>query len=658
MTPDFLPLFRRHLFAWFEARLASGRTPFRRVEEQPPLLTGGGAPADLVLWVNRDSLLAGAVILLPGKRDADFLRQGAVTARALGLTQFITWEAREVNLWQVAEGGATLRKHWALPHSRQLSATDFTVVGDNLLQELKLSAITGSCPAAALPAEYFVNLCLLNLRAMQPTFDEAARLEAGGTQSDALTTERARNKGWLTLWRLLALLYQQRLPLGVAPERMEQALGYAVADLPTAQAFWLAPAIGEISLPGPAATRCQQLAGRLAQLEWPNKRERVQTTLALLLNEAARDCQAEVIDEALDATGLTINRLPTEKSSGGSLVAPRPCLAGWVLLATLDGALLPATLAENLAQLPQGAAPHQVNAWLSDTLPPTPLQRRQHVMTLRRAWPHRRFSPPAATPAWVWDALFLAGISAPEGELQLTLPADWAETPGVALLWQLLGEQRALIRVKIESDGRQTLNWGSLEQPPAQLVILTASGERLPMQLPTTEIPLTLLAGLGEPMAAAKSTRMLRRPPPNTLEKQIAATVFRDGLPRFPEDYLRRRDAVSLCHFQLPGPLLQESSFFGCCRLRGPQGELFEVDSQITAEALILAAHDGRRQVSLPADPLLTAELVKAYRQDLQNLWDNLTRECRRHLPRQREARALARRLWKHLQRPAVEQNP
>ena len=112
MKADFLPLFRRHLLAWFEARLADGRTPFRRVEERPPLLTEGGALPDLVLWINRDSLLAGALILIPEKPDPGTLRQGAITAAALGLTQFITWEAQAVNLWQVSGEGGTLRVHY------------------------------------------------------------------------------------------------------------------------------------------------------------------------------------------------------------------------------------------------------------------------------------------------------------------------------------------------------------------------------------------------------------------------------------------------------------------------------------------------------------------------------------------------------------------
>ncbi|GEM_PF-5804407 len=651
MTADFLPLFRRHLFSWFEARLADGRTPFRRVEESPPLLIADGAPADLVLWINRDSLLAGAVILIPEKTDSILLKRGAITAATLGLSQFITWEAQAVNLWQTAAGEVTLSRSWQLPPTRQLKATDFAVVGDSLLQELKLSAITGRCPPEQLPAEHFVNLCLSNLRSMQADLDEAARLAAHGKLHDQRVAAQALSKGWLTLWRLLALIWQQSLPTGVAPERLEQALAYALADLPPQLSAWLAVTGPEMPLPAAAATRFQHLAGRMTQLSWGGNRDRAQTTLSLLLDEALR-CHQVGMAVAEESVDLLVNLIPQAPAEHQTVVAPRPCLAGMVLLQSLRGTPLPRTLAEELGQLPQGWAPYRVEAALGETLEPDPVQRRQWLAILRRAWPYRRISLPAATPAWVWQALFLAGITAPEGSLRLALPANWPMTAGAELFWQMLGEQWAVAAIHLAAGGEQRLDLVGFDRAPPQATVIAGDGTGLPRPLPSTDVPLSLLAGLESAASSSSAAKPARKSVGDSIQRRIEALVFQDGVPRFPEDYLRRRDPVPLCSHQLPGPLRQDTSFFGFCRLLGPHGEALDVDSQVTAEALLLVAGSGRREVSLPSAPLVTAELLKAYQDDLDRLWTALLRECRRQLPRQQQARTLARRIWQGRQLP------
>lgn len=648
MTADFLPQFRCHLFSWFEARLADGRTPFRRVEEAPPLLAAGGASPDLVLWINRDSLLAGAVILIPEKTAPDMLQRGAITAAALGLSQFITWEAQAVNLWQLAGAGAILGKSWQLPPAGKLSATDFAVAGDSLLQELKLSAITGRCPPEQLPAEHFANLCLFTLQASQPSLDEAARVTARGALNDHQVTTQALAKGWLTLWRLLALLSYQRLPAGVAPERLEKALTYALADLPLGRSEWLTVTGTESPLPVAAATRFQHLAGRLAQLHWEENRERALATLALLLDEAARCHGVDQAPAGAEPATLLVNRLPETPDENQAVVTPRPCLAGMILLHALSGAPLPAILAEELAQLPQGWTPQRVEASLGETQEPDPAQQRQWFAALRRAWPYRRFTLPGPTPTWVWQALFLTGITAPEGALRLTLPAGWPTAAGAETLWQMLGEQWALAVVEVHPDGRQILDLVPIDLAPPQAAVHIGPGAAIAhrRQLPSTEVPLALLVGLDGDVLPSAPARAARKPLRSAIQERIEAVVFQDGVPCFPEDYLRRRDPVPLCSYQLPGPLRQEGSFFGFCRLLGPQGETLDVDSPVTAEALILVAGSGRRQVSLPKEPLLTAELLKAYQSDLERLWGALLSECRRQLPQQQQAKTMARRIW------------
>jgi len=572
------------------------------------------------------------------------------------LDQFITWEAQAVNLWQIDGEDVRRGKSWQLPPASKLSATDFAVAGDSLLQELKLSAITGRRPPEQLPAEHFANLCLFTLQASQPSLDEAARITALGNFNDQQINAQAHAKGWLTLWRLLALLWHQRLPAGVAPERLEQALTYALADLPPQQSIWLTVADTESPLPTAAATRFQHLAGRLAQLRWEDNRERALTTLTLLLDEAARCHEVDKVSTDMGRTALLVNRLPDPPDENQAVVAPRPCLAGMVLLHSLSDKPLPAILVEELSQLPQGWTPQQVEARLGEAIEPHPAQRRQWLTVLRRAWPYRRITLPSSTPTWVWQALFLTGITAPEGTLFLLLPSGWPTAVGVETLWPMLAEQWGLAEINIQPDGQQILNLVPIDQAPQQATVYIGSGAVSDphRQLPSTDVPLALLVGLDGTVTPAAPARPARKPLRSTVQERIEAVVFRDGVPRFPEDYLRRRDPVPLCSHQLPGPLRQDASFFGFCRLLGPQGETLDVDSPVTAEALILVAGSGRRQVSLPHEPLITAELLRTYQDDLDRLWAALLCECRRQLPHQRQAQAMARRIWQGRQLPAI----
>ena len=66
MDPSLLQQFRQQLASWIGNRLESQRLPFQRLELCPRTLTDQGhLVPDLVLWINRDSQLAGSMILLP-----------------------------------------------------------------------------------------------------------------------------------------------------------------------------------------------------------------------------------------------------------------------------------------------------------------------------------------------------------------------------------------------------------------------------------------------------------------------------------------------------------------------------------------------------------------------------------------------------------------
>jgi len=128
---------------------------------------------------------------------------------------------------------------------------------------------------------------------------------------------------------------------------------------------------------------------------------------------------------------------------------------------------------------------------------------------------------------------------------------------------------------------------------------------------------------------------------------QVAARVFVDGIPRFPDHYLMHFYRPELAHYELCGPLEITAEFFDRVSLRTiGQDHMLEVSGGMLAEALVLASHTGATGVDLPLDERLITELVGHYRSDLKHLWDNLIRECRRCEPHLQAAVKLARKIW------------
>ena len=647
MHQDSLPQLRLRLLGWLQTRLADGRLPFRRVEETPTVLTDTHlATPDLVLWINRESLLAGAMIFTLAQEEPSLPEEASLVAASLGLRQFVTWGTHAVKLWDTGTSASLPRKNWSLPAPGASGCTDFTPVFEQLLAELKSMAVSACLPAEQLPAAYFANLCRQVLRDSEPSLQETARLTVTSGQPENITLHQARDKGWLTLWRLLALLQHDRMPPAVRPERLDRALVYALAELDSERFRQLAPAAGETPLPEATAVRFHHLAGRLAQLGWQRDRERALASLALLCAEAARDCVVETapLIPPPDRQTLLVNHLPSQFVAGAAVVAPWPCLAGLTLLRAAQ----PGPMVQNVANLPADCKPRRIVATLKETRPLPAKERRPRLAALRQPWPYRRFQLASSTPDWLWDAIHLGGLVDPDGELQLTLPADWSSSAEAEVLWRTLGERLSLVKLLLHADGQQTLHMVGTTQYHGLPVLHYPDGTTRQLPALRNDAPVAMLAALtlGVALPALLPVPRQRKTRPD-LAETIAAKVFRDGLPNFPDHYLRRFDLPPLRTYQLPGLLHADSQFFDRVRLRGADGTWVDTDNPVDAEALLLASCTGRRQVKLPTDPTLTAQLIAAYRGDLQRLWQELLAECRRQHARQRSALTLARRLWR-----------
>lgn len=434
----------RELARCAEGLIAGGRFPFRRVETSLALLTHAGElHPSVVLWINRDSFMAGAVLLLAHNEVQEAIESGLHCARALGLRHFCTWSAREAVLWEdTGEGDARLYQTYALSPEGD-SPQRFSTVLSALFEQFKLLSVLGAVAPVDLSPFYFANLARTGLESVFLPLTEATRVAQGdGTLPHSLPPSRlARHKGAQTLLRMLALLIHDRLPQGVQPDGLERAMGFALETLPHPLLGSLLPGDDEPPLPQEAAVRFHHLFRRLGQLHFGEDRVRAAEVLKILLQH-----------EGASLGGYPLPALPGEDEAlllhcnhlipheGMSEIASAPLQALTALIRHLAGLPLPTFQGHSCFSLPRDRMPTRVCGTLTDrTLLPA-AERAELTTRLRGSWPNRRFPLPPRTPRWAWEFVHLLGLCAEGTRLDLNLPPAWLTADFAPPLLDLIKE--------------------------------------------------------------------------------------------------------------------------------------------------------------------------------------------------------------------------
>lgn len=491
MDPGILQQFRQQLATWISQQMVSQRLPFQRLETCPRILTAQGRlTPDIVLWVNRDSQLAGSMILLPASVTAEVLNEATAMARALGLGHFTTWAARHVTIWAVTSTQPSTLQTFTLPAASRIQPEDFEETLTRLLEHLKIVSVTSAPATSELPLHYYANLCLRNLQELTPGLTDTARLTAGQTAADQWVEAAPIEKAWMSLWRILFLLWQKRLPPGLQPERLEQVLRYAMADAmagdPLLSRLDILP--GEPALGEAEAVKLHHLAGRLGQLGWPVNIDQAIELVDLFLAEVGHryGLPTALLPWPVDDAQLWFNIQPPAHLSSGTLIAPRAYLAGWALKALFRSNTPELALLETVTEQPAIQPFAKAAAQCHNRCVPDRREREGLQISLRKAWPNRRFDLPNAAPTWLWQALYLAGITS--GQLTLILPDNWHKTPGVSNLWAALLERFQLSDLAPYAPDSQVLHLEWRSGQPDQLRVHRHDG---PFEVAATSRPCT-----------------------------------------------------------------------------------------------------------------------------------------------------------------------
>lgn len=489
-----LASFAEQLASWGQQAIELGQSPFRKVETNLPLLTGAGElQAPLVFWINRDSFMAGGLVLFPRQNPEELLEQGQQLADGLGLRHFVTWAPQDASIWELAPEGPRLQRRLPLAVAGQDQVEPFRQLLLNIMEQLKLLSVMAAPTAAELSPFYLANLCRETIGDSLEELTGQARIGQSQAPRSApnLPAEIwAAGKAWLSLFRLLALLGFDLLPPNIQPEGLERALRFALPGLPEELNRPLRFPESDFELPASVAVRFHHLFRRLLQLDLPGLPARTAACCQTLLQTAGPELLSWVPDQTsadhstIDLT-LEMNLITTSTAPENLIeIAPQPLLAGKALLRSLQGQ----SAARQQADLWR-LDPHQpirrLVASLGAAARPNREQRLQMETSLRSSWPTRRFQCGAETPEWLFQCLHLLGLCRPDGELELTLPGSWLTADWGGALWELLCSDFSLLEVSFADSGRLRLQLRrSLEPIPARINGQVTS--RLPRELWTS----------------------------------------------------------------------------------------------------------------------------------------------------------------------------
>lgn len=773
MNKSDLKLFARQLSVWAELVIDHGRTPFRRVDLFPRLNTRiGTLHPPLVFWINRQSLMAGGVILLPDNDLQLQLEQGCAVSEALGLRHFVTWEQDCVRIWDTSE---------APPREEKL----FTVASGNdpevfrsllleVMEQLKLLSVLSMVPTSELSPSYLHNLFQETLdSALGPLVTAFRQTRAEGGLLEATRADRQADQlNQLTLLRLLALLWHDRLPESILPEKLERAIELALPALPQELQQSLSFTAGkqEPPLPNDSAVCFHHLLLRLRQIRWNAPPERAVQAINQMLS-----AKEGVIKPPFTAIGSNTPLLQINPDS--------PLLGheGLHELSDSPAFLAAAALLRHINQLPPSQQHHgsvftfttpslsadQIQGKLTNRRKVSREERQRFDGLLRASWPTRRFKLPADTPYWAMETIHLLGLSPTDAFLQLEIPASWLTTTFGKTLWELimdsfhlqtisLGEGTTILQLqKQKSESVLTtvrrmeeeckIDWS--EHPKANRsqilygLLLTAEQYRLIYsdrfqycsetssstvtdagllsysksslgqclweilgigKMPQTaaelrqqkegldwpvpddevlcKLGLQKIDGLEKTLPQEKLDRRLadlvessvpvamtcpqlpqlsgsaissRQSAPGNHREAILHHLDACGVPNFPGQYLYQLENPLLTSYHFQPPLQITSELLGQFELTDASGKSFPVSGDITVDALNLCAAQGRTEVELPADPQQLNDILDAYRNDLNQLRQELARQTHTHLENPQAAERLAKKLWKELNLPA-----
>ncbi len=454
-----LQQFAQQLATWTQAIIEHGRSPFRRVDTYPQLDTEQGVlQPPLVFWINRQSMMAGGVLLLPENNLEAELERGKSCAAALGLRHFITWEADRVRIWHTDKD--QIKELRSFPLSKPSQLDTFRYLLAEILDELKLLAILGAIPVTDLSPHYFNNLFQITLQQSLPPLIKAYRgqrseMEEYSTE-DADTCANEANR--LLILQIISSVWFNKFPETILPEKLERALELSLSPLPEPlkQVLSRKTTIKTPPLPLETAVCFHHLLLRLRQLSWNLPAERARQSIYQLISFWYQD---EMENQQSAAIRLYPETPPLGPETRIILSRSPAFLAATALLAEIKTLGKYELYFGNLFQFDRETlTPQTISGRLLDDSKIKGAERHEFTAKLRLSWPNRHLKIKAGQPFWHWELVHLLGLCHTGQELSLELPVDLLTNFEHGTAWSLLCENCCFQQLHLLDNGNIQFN--------------------------------------------------------------------------------------------------------------------------------------------------------------------------------------------------------
>ncbi len=658
MTSPHLEQFARQLKSWAQDIIDHGRTPFRRVDCLSHIVTEAGVVSPpLIFWINRQSMMAGGIVLLPEKNLAAELQLGRHCAEALGLSHFVTWETEQVRLWRTNNGDISEEKNFPLPGTDHPDF--FRHLLRDLIDALKIPSVTGAIPQDQLSHHYFHNLFNIAEELALPALTDAFRSqraeELDGMVFDV--DQRAQEANRLFLLQLLTALRFNLLPDILLPEDLGEVVTTALERAPepfnTSLIYrWDA---APLSLPSETAICYHHLLLRLQQLRWTTPPQRITKSLRDLLDfwyPESGKCRME------NADMLLYPRTPAIHPNLNAILSDSPLLlASTAIARELAGLPQPVFRYDSLLSLtPETICRGSLSAWL---LSPIPISRNERALfgaRLRISWPHRNFKILTDQPRWKWQMIHLLGICLPQQHLQIECPVALVEIASDDPLWFLLCEQFHLRKI-VKNEERLCL---SLSRSPlnTEPTLIKAGDDQAEVSLVFSEpehFRQQLISALQLPELQTDKERPAAKAPvqaSKNVRQQIIEQLQTHGIPNFPDQYLYFLDHPDMLSYAITPPLKVTSRLLGQFDMVDGDGQSLSGYGEELEQALMICSQLGKTTFDLPGDRKQLEQILQRYRKDLDSLHQLLSDLSYRQMEKPQAARNLIRNIWKKLELP------
>ncbi|MDX2495850.1 MAG: hypothetical protein QNK27_12875 [Desulfuromusa sp.] len=460
-----LQQFAQQLATWTKEIIEHGRTPFRRVDTYPHIETEqGGLQPPLVFWINRQSMMAGGILLLPDGNLAAELEHGRNCASALGLHHFVTWETDRVRIWQVDND--QIKEHQSFPLSSPSHPETFRYLLADILDSLKLLAVLGAIPVTDLSPHYFNNLFQATLQQALPPLIKAYRRQRSEMESpsteDADTCANEANR--LLILQVISLVWFEKFPETILPERMNRAIELSLPALPERlqHALSYKTTIEPPPLPLETAVCFHHLLLRLRQLSWRQAPERAKESIYNLTHSWY---QNETENREPAAIHLYPVAPPLSVETTILLSDSPSLLAATALLADISNLGQHKLSLGNLFQFDRHSFSSQaiVGRLLNRTRIAS-LERYEFTARLRISWPNRHLKIKTGQPFWLWELIHLLGLCHKGQKLSLELPIDLLKKPEHVAAWSLLCENFSFQQIQLLENGNIQLGASHSEE--------------------------------------------------------------------------------------------------------------------------------------------------------------------------------------------------